>query len=190
MPTHWTACCSSDQRCYVPSRFVYITRMKFAVTLLLLVVASSTFSQSGGPKPRPAPPHKITAIKALLFYSDKGSFSRDVLAKPDFTLWNTIIGEGDAEGPSDAMLVLVEVTGSPSPNEPSPRRAVEFTAVASGKILLKRTKEIDLFGEDGKFYAPFWLYETGCHPVKLTARISGQAKPSSLSKTVPFACGE
>ena len=137
-----------------------------------------------------APPYKIAAIKAMLFYDGKGTFSRDVLAKPDFTFWNTIIGEGDAEGPSNSTLVLVEVTGNPSPNEPSPPRKVEFTAVASGKILLKRRTDIGLFGDSGKFYAAFWLYDTGCQPVKVTARIIGQSQPSSMSKTIPFACGE
>jgi hypothetical protein len=134
-----------------------------------------------------APPYKISAIKAMLFYDGKGTFSRDVLAKPDFTFWNTIIGEG---GGSNSTLVLVEVTGNPSPNEPSPSRKVEFTAVASGKILLKRTTDINLFGDSGKFYAAFWLYDTGCQPIKITARITGQSQPSSMSKTIPFACGE
>ncbi len=73
-----------------------------------------------------APPYKISAIKALLFYDGKGTFSRDVLAKPEFTFWNTIIGEGDAEGPSNSTLVLVEVTGKPDSDEPL--RKIEFTA--------------------------------------------------------------
>ncbi len=135
------------------------------------------------------PPYKINAIKAMLFYDGKGTFSRNVLATPDFTFWNTIIGEGDAEGPSNSTLVLVEITGNPSPNEPLPSRKIEFTAVASRKILLKRTTDIFL-GDSGKFYAAFWPYDTGCQPIKITARIIGQSLPSSMSKTIPFACGE
>lgn len=142
-------------------------------------------------RPVPAtPPYKITAIKAMLFYDGKGTFSRDVLAKPDFTFWNTIIGEGDAEGPSNSTLVLIEVTGKPSPDEPSPSRKVQITAVASSKVILKRTIDIGLFGESGKFYAAFWLYDTGCQPTKISAHILGQTQPSSVSKTIPFACGE
>jgi hypothetical protein len=141
---------------------------------------------------RPAsstPPYKITGIKAMLFYDGKGTFSRDVLAKPDFTFWNTIIGEGDAEGPSNSTLVLVEITGNPSRDEASPLRKVEFTATASRRVLLKRKADIGLF-ENGKYYAAFWLYDTGCKPVKISARIIAQAQPSSMSKTIPFACGE
>jgi len=40
------------------------------------------------------PPYRITATKAMLFYDGSGAFSRDVLAKPDFSFWNTITGEG------------------------------------------------------------------------------------------------
>ena len=158
--------------------------MKTAVTFVLLLFTSSTFSQTA--------PYKITTVKALLFYEGTGTFSRDVLAKPDFAFWNTIIGEGDAEGPSNSTLVLVEVTGSASSNGPSPSRKVAFTAIAAGKVLLKRTADIhlDLSRDSGKFYAAFWLYDTGCNPVKVTATIAGQARPSSMTKTIPFACGE
>ena len=135
-------------------------------------------------------PYKITAIKAKLFYEGTGTFSRDVLSKPDFTFWNTIIGEGDAERPSNSTFVLVEVSGKPSPDEPPPSRKVEFTAIGSGKVLMKRTIDIGLFGENGRFYAAFWLYDTGCQPIKVSARIVGQTQPSSLTKTIPFACGE
>jgi hypothetical protein len=163
---------------------------KFAATIFiaLLIVSATAEVMSASPVPPPAP-YKITAIKAMLFYDGKGTFSRDVLAKPDFALWNTIIGEGDAEGASNSTLVLVEIKGNPSENEASPPRKIEFTASASGRVLLRRTTEIGLF-ENGKYYAAFWLYETGCQPVKLSARIVGQAQPSSMRKTIPFACGE
>lgn len=171
--------------------------MKTALTFLILLLTSPAFSQSagtarGGASSRSSstPPYKIAAIKAMLFYEDKGTFSRDVLAKPDFTFWNTIIGEGDAEGPSNSTMVLVEVTGKASSNGPAPLRKVEFSAVASGKILLKRTTAIGLAEDTGKFYAAFWLYDTGCHPVKVTARIVGQPQTSAVSRTIPFACGE
>lgn len=134
--------------------------------------------------------YRITAIKAMLYYEGKGTFSRDVLATPDFTFWNTIIGEGDAEGPSNSTLVLIEVSGNPSRDEASPRRRVEFTATASRGVLLKRTSEIGLFSDDGKYYSAFWLYDTGCQPIKIAARLLGQTQASPMSKTIPFKCGE
>ena len=171
------------------TKLVPSTRFARALFIALLTLTANLEVRAVRPASS-VPSYKISAMKAMLFYDGKGTFSRDVLAKPDFTFWNTIIGEGDAEGPSNSTLILVEVTGNPSPNEPSPSRKVEFTAVASGKILLKRTMDIGLFGKSGKFYAAFWLYDTGCQPVKISARITGQPQPSSMSKTIPFACGE
>ncbi|HEV7796753.1 MAG TPA: hypothetical protein VGO73_01260 [Pyrinomonadaceae bacterium] len=129
-------------------------------------------------------------MKAMLFYDGSATFSRDVLAKLEFTFWNTIIGEGDAEAPSNSTLILVEVTGNPSSNEAPPARKVELTAMASRKLLLKRTIDIGLFGDSDKFYAAFWLYETGCEPVTLSARIVGQVQASSVTRKILFECGE
>jgi hypothetical protein len=145
-----------------------------------------------------APSYTISTIKAMLFYDGKGTFSRDVLAKPDFAFWNTIIGEGDAEHPSDTTMVLVEVTGKPDSDEPL--RKIEFTAAyqyyrkqVKRAVSIKRVVEIGSIGsidKPGKSYIAFWLNNTGCYPVKITARIIGQAQPSTMSKTIPFACGE
>lgn len=135
------------------------------------------------------PPYRITAIKAMLFYDGTGTFSRDVLAKPDFSFWNTIIGEGDAESPSNSTLVLIEVGGNPSPNEAAPSRKVEFTAATPRGVLLKRASHIGLFA-NGKYYSAFWLYDTGCQPIKITARILGQANASTMTRSIPFSCGE
>ena len=163
------------------------SRLLTALFMGLIIFAANLDGIARAPA---TPPYKITAIKAKLFYDGSATFSRDVLAKPDFAFWNTIIGEGDAEGPSNSTLVLVEVSGRPSLNEPPPSRRVEFTAISSGKVLINRNTDIGLFGENGKFYAAFWLYETGCQPIKISARIVGQPQPSSLTKTIPFACGE
>jgi len=159
------------------------------ITFFLLVLA---FDSNASARKRVAatPPYKVTAIQAKLFYHDKGTFSRNVLAKPDFAFWNVIIGAGDAEGYSDSTLVLVEVSGKSSADEAPPARKLELTAVAKGKVLFKRAIAVGLFSDDHKFYAAFWLYDTGCEPLKLRARIVGQTQPSSLSKTIPFECGE
>ena len=170
------------------SRSVSSMRLARLLSIGLLICSASLAAIAVSPA-SPPPPYKITTIKAMLFYDGKGTFSRDVLAKPDFTFWNTVIGEGDAEGASNSTLVLVEVSGNPSRDEASPPRKIEFTATSAGKVVLKRTSDIGLF-TNGKFYAGFWLYDTGCQEIKISARILGQAQPSSMSKTIPFKCGE
>jgi hypothetical protein len=164
-------------------------RARFARPLFIGLLILSASLEVPAVSPMPPPPYKIMGIKAMLFYDGKGTFSRDVLAKPDFSFWNTVIGGGDAEGPSNSTLVLVEISGNPSRDEASPPRKIEFTATAAGKVVLKRTSDIGLF-KDGKFYSGFWLYDTGCQPIKISARILGQMQPSSMSKTIPFKCGE
>ena len=166
-----------------------IRRLSTTVFVSLLVL-SANLEALAVHAPAPPAPYKITAIKAMLFYDGKGTFSRDVLTKPDFRFWNVIIGEGEAEGPSNSTLVLIEVTGHPSRDEASPSRSIVFTATSGGKVLLRKVTRIGLFSDEGKFYAGFWLYDTGCQPIKISARIVGQTQPSSLSKTIPFACGE
>lgn len=137
---------------------------------------------------------KITAIKAMLFFEQRATFSKDVLADPNFVFWNTIIGEGDAGSPSSSTLVLVEVAGKPGSYQPT--RKIEFIATYkpngrnSREITVRRASEINSLSENGKFYASFWLYETGCSPVRLSARIVGQVQPSFMKKIINFECGE
>ncbi len=137
----------------------------------------------------PAPDFQLTSVQAKLFYSDTGTFSEDILTSPDFTLWNTIIGEGSAKGPSNSTLVLVEISG-PSGGY-GERRKVEFEASFRGiDRVVKQTSEIGVFGNNGKCFLGFWLYDTGCEPVKLVVKLTGQTKESSMTKTINFRCGE
>jgi hypothetical protein len=164
-------------------------RRSAALSLLLLFFVFTGSTLAAVPHSI-TPPYKITTIKALLFFEGSATFSTDVLAKKDFAFWNTIIGEGDAGAPSNSTLVLVEVSGKSSGDEVPPIRKVELTATTPQKPLVKRTVEIGSFGNGGKFYAAFWLYETGCQPVTLVARIIGQTQPSTVTRKIPFACGE
>lgn len=159
------------------------------IFLIALLAVAPNLATATTRKAAAQPPFKITAIKAMLFYEEKGTFSDDLLTQPDVALWNTIIGEGSAGSPSNSTLVMVEVSGKYNPDEAAPNRKVEFTATAAKKILLKKLADIRI-GRDGKYYAAFWLYDTGCDHIKLSARIVGQSQPSSMTKTIPFECGE
>jgi hypothetical protein len=162
--------------------------LPIALTLVFGCLSSTANSNSQSPS------FKINAIKAMLFFEQTAAFSKDVLADPDFAFWNTIIGGGSAGSPSSSTLVLVEVAGKPGSYQT--RRKIEFIATykPNGRnlreITIKRATEINILSEDGKFYAAFWLYETGCSPVRLSARIVGQAEPYMTKKTINFECGE
>jgi hypothetical protein len=135
---------------------------------------------------------RLAGMRAMLFYETNGKFSPDVFTN-EVNLWNTVI-EGDArEGASDSMLVTVEITGD---LDLVPRgKRVELVARyrienSSGRgipVLFRKSLPIYL-GTDHKFFAAFWLYGTGCHPVELTARIIGQKE--RIQKTINLRCGE
>lgn len=134
-------------------------------------------------------PPSISAIRAQLYYEETGGFSSDILSRPDFALWNTVIGEGDAEYASNSTLVTVEVGGK---NVDVGAVSVEIKALdAKGRVLAKSVGSVALYDDKTKFYAPLFLQDTGCKPITISARLTGRGiKARSVSKTIPFACGE
>src|SRR5215471_2514258 len=153
--------------------------------LCLLVYSLSATSTAAGDEARRL---EISSMKAMLFYEDKGTFSDDVseedtgqpLSPPK--LWNTPL---HYEQRSTSVFVVVEVSG----DDPRQERQLEFTARyiplmrgarQARAILVRKIVPINLpvkVGELDKFHAGFWLYDTGCNPVKLTARIIGRGEP-------------
>jgi hypothetical protein len=146
--------------------------------LLALWLPAFAFSQ------RAVPPFRISAVKAMLYYGQTGSFSADLFGPAAPTLQNVRTGEGQ----STATLVVIEITGRPDAYAPT--RQVSLTATAGQRALLTKTLAIGRPAEDGKFHAAFWLYDTGCAPVVLKARLLGQTEDSAIQKTINFKCGD
>ena len=132
---------------------------------------------------------KITAIRARLFYDAKGSFSDDLLTQKDLALWNTIIGEGSSGGASTSTFVTVEISGQ---NLPVGTTKVEITATGNkGRLIQKKVISVDIYDERTKFFAPLWLYDTGCEPINISARLMVKGMPGPVvTRKIPFACGE
>ena len=167
-------------------------RLIMLFPLALFLSASAIASKAN------AEPFKITAMKAMLFYEDKGTFSEDVSEEdkgPPYVppkLWNTPLQH---ESGSTSVFVTVEVTGDAVL---TPETKVEFVARyvpwmrESREIVVRRIVpirvSIKMSGTD-KYYAGFWLYDTGCHPAKLAARIIGQ-RSSIVKRVIKYGCGE
>jgi len=154
--------------------------------LLVLSVSARPYEPAAGS--RTADGLTITDLRAHLFYSDQGSFSRNILAQPAFALWNTVIGAGDAKGPSNATLLVVEVTGTAN-SYPS-KAQVEIAVSTKGREILRRHLPVGLLGEKGHAYVAFWLDNTGCEPLRVSTALLGQTDPSRRVATIPFECGE
>jgi len=104
------------------------------------------------------------------------------------TLWNVIIGEGSAGGASENTLVQVVVTGQPKSSAEG--LAVQLTAKTPTRTLLDRRSDVGIMNTNGRYYAGFWLYETGCERVELNIKLIGEGSGQTVTKTIPFECGE
>lgn len=132
---------------------------------------------------------KIAAVRAQLFYEDKGTFSKDIFSDKNFDLWNTGAGEGSAEGPSNATLITVVVSGGE--NAPDNLKLEVAATGKAGRVIQKKVFDVFIYQQDFKFYAALWVADTPCEPVKITARLAGKgAAVAPVVKTIPFACGE
>ena len=149
---------------------------------VVLLAAGSTEARA-----QAAPPAYRVSLRAQLFYSMRGTFSHDILARP-VELWNTPAGEGRAGGASNATLVIAVVRGEPGSYVPT--RKVELTVTSGGREVFKRAEEPGILDTEGRTYVAFWLYGTGCRRLRLSARILGQTPSTPVTATIPFACGE
>jgi hypothetical protein len=169
-------------------QFLYL----FLLSAIALCVPTSTTNAQ-------ANPNRIVSMKAQLFYEDKGTFSQEDAAEDDHgppysppKFWNTPM---QYENRSTAVFVVVEVKG-----EGTSKRSLEFIARyipftrASKEIVVRRVMRVSIAIKAGAkpdhFFAGFWLYETGCNAVKLTARILGQRRTATVRKVIKFDCGE
>lgn len=159
---------------------------------LVSFLSANSYAQSGDVPSRPQT-LRIANMQAMLFFENTGKFSPDVFAN-QVNLWNTPIEGSSREGASESMLVIVEVRAAGEGFVPQ-KRKVQLTARyriadrsdSGTPAFFNKTMKINI-GSNEKFFAAFWLYDTGCYPVELTARIVGQR--GGLRKTVKFGCGE
>jgi len=136
-----------------------------------------------------APAYAITDVRVHLFYSNTATFSETLVGNPRIrALRNTPIGEGDAGAPSDATLVVVEVSGQPGSFAEG--RKVELAVREQNKETFRRSQRLGVLSGQGHSYVAFWLYDTGCSPLRISAALLGQRNSSRRLIEVPFQCGE
>jgi len=164
-----------------------MNRQLVTVRVALLTLLASFAAIHLSAQTRVAP--KIAGIRAQLYYDAKGTFSDDLLTQKDLSLWNTIIGEGSAGAASTSTFVTVEISGR---NLPVGSTKVQITATGNkARVIQRRVMAVDIYDERTKFFAPFWLYDTGCEAITISARLIGIGAPATVvTKKIPFACGE
>jgi hypothetical protein len=154
----------------------------FLTSVILAGASTPLLAQS-------APPYRITDVRAHLFYSGEGTLSGNLIGSKGIgSLWNTIIGEGGSGGASSATLIIVEISGKPGSY--GGRSSVELAVRGSTKEVFRRTQQLDVLSDKGKAYVGFWLYGTGCDPLRISARLVGSSKSNASTIEIPFHCGE
>jgi hypothetical protein len=144
---------------------------------------------TGAVHPQATPLYTITDVRAHLFYSNSATLSENLIGNPKIhALWNTPIGEGDVGAPSRATLVVVEISGTPGSFETG--RSVELAVRDGKKEIFRHTQRISVLSEQGHGYVGFWLYDTGCAPLRISTALLGQRNSSRRVVDIPFHCGE
>lgn len=135
-------------------------------------------------------PYRIVAFHAQLFNTDRGTLSDDLLARNELSLHNTIIGSSDGvgDGPSNAMLVVVEVAGAPGAFTAT--RRLELAVRSGAKERFRRQQALGVLNKDGHGFVGFWLYDTGCEALVVSTALLGQRDPSRHIAKIPFGCSE
>ncbi len=89
--------------------------------------------------------------------------------------------------------VVVSTDGKTSKTSP----VLQFSAVSEDGKSVKYNKTIQyLFLTEGasKVFVPFLLHDTGCQKIRMTMKLVEKSKPTvvyqTVTKTIPFACGE
>lgn len=151
-----------------------IKNVKILIFILLVLCFGSTFAMA-----QKAPDYKISNIKITPFDSATGEFQEEIKANDERSFFNDL---------SISLLTLVEITGKEGSFEVG--RKIQITVTEGKKVKTTKTEQIGLIGSGGKFYVPLWLYPAMCDEVKITAKIIGQKTASTITKKVPFLCGE
>lgn len=146
-------------------------------SVIALVCLCAAFSSVNAQKS--AAHYKITAIKIVPFNQQTGKFEAAITPTDERAFFNEI---------ALGLFVTVEVTGETGTFEAG--RTVEVVVMEGKKQKAKKTEQIGLIGDGGKFYIPVWLDSALCNEVKITARIVGQKTASTMTRKVSFMCGE
>ena len=157
---------------------------------LFWVIAVLVVPELGAAEAKNGGAYSIRAVRAYFFFQESGRFGSLDLLDPSRVLWNTPIGGGDEGEPSEATLVLVELSGPAFDRNPTGK--LELIARTSTRELNRQSTQLSqLFARAQKLMVPFLVLGSGCEPVRLEVRLSGVvASEQTVVREIPFQCGE
>ena len=148
------------------------------LTVLCLFIVG--FFTNAVAQEKPTPAYKVTKINLVPFEVQTGKLEDGISENDDRAFFNEI---------SKRYLITVEVAGESGSFEMG--RNLEIVVTEGKKQIARKSEQIDLIGEGGKVFMPLWIDKPLCDTVTITARITGQKTPSTLTRKVTiFQCGE
>ncbi|MDB5680147.1 hypothetical protein [Sphingomonas bacterium] len=127
----------------------------------------------------------LTNPSVRLWYEGTGRLSDNIAPPRKFNLWNTIIGEGDAEEIANDALFTIDLR---SDGQQNIREPITLTATdLKGKILASRILPGLLTSRNGTSTVALWVKNVGCAgTVVFTAKMGMDKRLVKLD----FSCGE
>lgn len=144
---------------------------------LLLPGASAAAPRAGG---------EVASIEVRLFLAHTGTFSEPI--HEGTTLWNAVIGEAGLNEPSSSTFVKIQIQGTPKTYAKGQSVELKVTPEGPKRSTTRQLVQLGLFDSEGKQYVGFWLSNTGCTSLRLTASVVGSGR--SVQQLIPFKCGE
>lgn len=134
-------------------------------------------------------PVVLQDMKVQMFLERSGTLSENLVGTKK-KLHNTVLGEGDAGEPADALLVTLvfqgqkNTKGSDKLARDMAQVKVTQTTKAGNKILLNRVYGGFVFGETGIAHKALMLDNATCAPIEIDARIGKTRKTAKIE----FSC--
>lgn len=153
--------------------------MKTKQSLLLIIAFLFLCGGTISARAQTAPPFKVAAIKIVPFDQLTGEFEPEFKLKDERTFFDDV---------SLGLLITVVISGQSDTSAPG--RKVETTVLKGGKVLTRKLNDVESVGAGGKFYIPVYIDSGICSEVSVTAKITGQKTASTMTRKVPFSCGE
>ena len=159
-----------------------------------IALSGLALTLAAAPAAPPAKPEPIAGIRAFLFNSATGGWSPEVIAKnvplglnvfTDYHSTSTFVIVDVRSGPEellgqDAKLRLVAIRGS------NPAKFVK----TAPRTLLDSTRPVHALSDKPVTRVGFWLPDTGCYTIRLTATLIANGRTSSRKAELDFACEE
>lgn len=146
-----------------------------SVLVLTMLFAIGTFAQ----KLPAAAPYSITAVNVTKFDKMSGEFGERMKADDAGNFLNEL---------DLTFFVSVEVSGKDG--DYAPGRRVQVTVTEGKRAARLTTVDIGVINQQGKYFVPVFLAGPFCSEVKISAKILGQKKQSSMTRKLVFDCGE